>query len=63
MHRMRTLAAGLAVAVSLGAGAMALAPMALASAARPAGTGSFLTWRAAQRAAGFGLNAPFRRRP
>jgi hypothetical protein len=60
MHRMRTLAAGLAVAVSLGAGAMALAPMALASAARPAGTGSFHTWRAAQRAAGFGLNAPSR---
>ncbi len=60
MYRMRTLAAGLAVAVSLGTGAMALAPMALASAARPAGTGSFRTWPAAQRAAGFGLYAPSR---
>lgn len=58
MHRMRTLAAGLAIAVSLGSGAMALAPAALASVARPAGTGSFLSWRAAQRAAGFGLYRP-----
>lgn len=60
MHRMRTLAAGLAVAVSLGAGATALAPGALASAARPAGVGVFHTWPAAQRAAGFGLLRPGR---
>ena len=51
MHRMRNLAAGLAVAVSLGAGGLTLAPTALASASRPAGTGEFHTWRAAQRAA------------
>ena len=58
MHRMRTLAAGLAVAVSLGSGAMALAPTALASVARPASVGVFHSWRAAQRAAGFGLIRP-----
>jgi hypothetical protein len=58
MHRMRTLAVGLAVATCLGSGAMALAPTALASVARPAGTGSFHSWRAAQRAAGFGLLRP-----
>jgi hypothetical protein len=58
MHRMRTLAAGLTVAVSLGAGASALAPSALASAASPAGVGAFHSWAAAQRAAGFGLLAP-----
>ena len=60
MHRMRTIAAGLAVAASLGAGATALAPAALASAARPAGIGVFHTWGAAQRAAGFGLLRPGR---
>lgn len=60
MHRMRLLTVGLVVAVSLGAGATALAPLALASAARPAGIGSFHSWRAAQRAAGFGLYAPVR---
>ncbi len=58
MHRMRTLAAGLAVAVSLGSGAMTLAPTALAAAARPEGVGTFHSWRAAQRAAGFGLIRP-----
>lgn len=58
MHRMRTLAAGLTVAVSLGSGAMTLAPTALASVARPASVGAFGSWRAAQRAAGFGLIRP-----
>src|SRR5260370_15339806 len=60
MHRMRTFAAGLAVVVSLGAAATALAPVAFASAARPAGTGSFQGWRAAQQAAGFSLLRPGR---
>jgi|CZKT01.1.fsa_nt_gi hypothetical protein len=60
MHRMRKLAAGLAVAVSLSAGTMALAPTAFASASRPVGTGAFASWRGAQRAAGFGLLQPTR---
>ncbi len=60
MHRMRLLTIGLVLAVSLGAGTTALTPVALAAAARPAGTGSFYSWRAAQRAAGFGLYAPSR---
>ena len=58
MHRMRTLAVGLTVAISLGSGAAALAPAALASVARPASVGTFHSWRAAQRAAGFGLIRP-----
>ncbi len=58
MHRMRTLAVGLTVAISLGSGAAALAPTALASVARPASMGAFHSWRAAQRAAGFGLIRP-----
>jgi hypothetical protein len=55
MHRMRTLTAGLALAVSLGGGTMTLAPTALAA---PAATGAFHSWSAAQRAAGFGLRKP-----
>ena len=58
MYRMRTLAVGLTVAISLGSGAAALAPAALASVARPASVGTFHSWRAAQRAAGFGLIRP-----
>jgi hypothetical protein len=58
MHRMRTLTAGLALAVCLGGGAMTLAPAALAGPAGPAGTGAFHGWRSAQRAAGFGLIKP-----
>jgi hypothetical protein len=60
MHRMRALAAGLALAVSLGGGAMALAPAALAAPTAAAGVGSFRTWSAAKSAAGFGLRKPNR---
>src|ERR1700690_3488960 len=58
MQRMRTFAAGLTLVVSLGAGATALAPAALATPNTPMKTGSFSTWGAAQRAAGFGLMKP-----
>lgn len=59
MLRTRTLAAGLTLAVSLGAGATALAPAALAAPSAQA-TGSYRTWGAAQRAAGFRLLKPGR---
>jgi hypothetical protein len=60
MLRIRALAAGLALAVGLGAATAASAPAALASARAPAATGSFHTWRAAERAAGFQLRHPAR---
>jgi hypothetical protein len=60
MLRIRALAAGLALAVGMGAATAELAPAALASARAPAVTGSFHTWRAAQRAAGFRLKHPTR---
>jgi hypothetical protein len=54
----RAFAAGLVVAVSLGASLTALAPAALASGRAPAATGSFSSWSAAQHAAGFQLKRP-----
>jgi hypothetical protein len=58
MQRMRTFAAGLTLAVSLGAGATALAPAASATPNVPTTTGSFRTWHSAQHAAGFNLMKP-----
>jgi hypothetical protein len=58
MLRTRVITAGLALAVGLGGASAALAPAALATAGRPAAVGSFRSWHAAQRAAGFGLHRP-----
>jgi hypothetical protein len=60
MLRIRAAAAGLALAVAMGAAPAALAPAAFASAGRPAAIGSFHSWHAAQRAAGFRLKRPTR---
>ncbi len=60
MLRIRAVAAGLALAVGMGAAPAALAPAAFATAGRPAATGSFQSWHAAQRAAGFRLKRPTR---
>ena len=60
MLRIRTVAAGLALAVGVTTARAALAPAAFASAGRPAAIGSFHSWHAAERAAGFGLKRPTR---
>jgi hypothetical protein len=61
MLRTRALAAGLALAVGMGAATAALGPAVYASAGVPAATGSFRSWHAAQQAAGFRLRHPTRR--
>jgi len=59
MFRTRAVVSCAALALSLGTTTAALAPAALASpAAAPAGNGSFTSWTAAQKAAGFSLKKP-----
>jgi len=66
MFRTRAAATCIAITVSLGGATAALAPAALASSshtatvAAPAGTGTFGSWTAAQKAAGFQLKKPAR---
>ena len=58
MHRIRRTTAGLALGIALTASCLSVTAVAQAAPARPAGTGSFKTWPAAQKAAGFKLVKP-----
>jgi len=58
MHRIRRTAAGIALGVAVAAAGLSAAAAAPLSPAGPSGTGSFRTWPAAQKAAGFKLVRP-----
>lgn len=58
MRRIRKMTASIAVAAAVTASSLGLAAAAQAAPARPAGTGSFRTWPAAQKAARFKLIKP-----